>query len=165
MPGEPGRDRSAPRPLLPGRRRVAGALLAACVAIVAALGVQFAGHTQPGRLDAPIDAAFLSALGGHLSVLFFLARFGDLPLVTAMTAALVLCCAAARRWRGALLAAIAVPLASGLTEGILKHLVGRTLHGWLATPAATPPVRLCSPPSASSCSPGRPGCPSPSGGC
>ena len=133
---EPGRDRSAPRPLLPGRRRaMAGALLVACVAVVAALGVQFAGHTQPGRLDAPIDAAFLSALGGHPSVLLFLARFGDLPLVTAMTAALVLGCAAARRWRGALLAAIAVPLASGLTEGILKHLVGRTLRGWLSYPS------------------------------
>jgi membrane-associated phospholipid phosphatase len=136
VPAVRGRDRSAPRPLLPGRRRaVAGALLAACVAIVAALGVYFAGHTQPGRLDAPIDAAFRSALGGHVSVLEFLSRFGDLPLVTAMTAALVLGCAAARRRRGALLAAIAVPLASGLTEGILKHLVGRTLRGFLSYPS------------------------------
>ena len=114
---------------------MAGALLAACVAVVAALGVQFAGQTHPGRLDAPIDAAFQSALGGHPSVLLFLARFGDLPLVTVMTAALVLGCAAARRWRGALLAAIAVPVASGLTEGVLKHLVGRTLRGWLSYPS------------------------------
>ena len=114
---------------------MATALLAACVAIVAALGVQFAGHTQPGRLDAPVDAAFRSALAGYPGILLFLARFGDLPLVTVMTAALVVGCAAARRWRGALLAAIAVPVASGLTEGILKHLVGRTLHGWLSYPS------------------------------
>ena len=106
-----------------------------CVAVVAALGVQFAGHTQPGRLDAPVDAAFRSALAGHQGILLFLARFGDLPLVTVMTAALVLGCAVARRWRGALLAAIAVPVASGLTEGILKHLVGRTLRGWLSYPS------------------------------
>jgi len=124
------------KPLLPGHRRaVVGALLAACVAVVAVLGVLFAGHTQPGRLDAPVDAAFRSALAAHRGVLEFLARFGDLPLVTVMTAALVLACAVARRWRGALLAAIAVPVASGLTEGVLKHLVGRTLHGWLSYPS------------------------------
>ncbi len=114
---------------------MAGTLLVACVAVVAALGVQFAGLTQPGRLDAPVDAAFRSALAGYPGILLFLARFGDLPLVTVMTAALVVGCAAARRWRGALLAAIAVPVASGLTEGILKHLVGRTLHGWLSYPS------------------------------
>ncbi len=114
---------------------MAGALLLACVVVVAALGVQFAGQTQPGRLDAPIDAAFVSALGGHPSVLFFLAQFGDLPLVSVLAAALVLGCAVARRWRGALLAAIAVPLASGLTELVLKHLVGRTLRGWPSYPS------------------------------
>ena len=114
---------------------MAGTLLAACVAVVAVLGVLFAGHTQPGWLDAPIDAAFRSALAAHPGVLEFLARFGDLPLVTLMTAALVLACAVARRWRGALLAAIAVPVASGLTEGVLKHLVGRTLHSWLTYPS------------------------------
>ena len=114
---------------------MAVALLAACVAVVAALGVQFAGHTQPGRLDARIDAAFRSAFAAHPGLLQFLPRFGDLPLVTVMTAALVLGCAVARRWRGALLAAIAVPVSSGLSEGILKHLVGRTLRGWLSYPS------------------------------
>ena len=114
---------------------MAAALLAACAAVVAALGVQFAGQTQPGWLDARIDAAFLSALGWHPSVLFFVARFGDLPLVTVLTAALVFGCAVARRWRGALLAAIAVPLASGLTDLVLKHLVGRTLRGFPSYPS------------------------------
>ncbi len=68
-------------------------------------------------------------------MLEFLARFGDLPLVTAMTAALVLGCATARRWRGAVLAAVAVPVAAGLAEGVLKPAIGRTLRGWLSYPS------------------------------
>jgi undecaprenyl-diphosphatase len=49
--------------------------------------------------------------------------------------AAVLACLAARRYRGALLFAVAVPLASGLTEGVLKPLVGRTLGGGLSYPS------------------------------
>ena len=131
-----GRERPAPRPLIPARLRgVAVALLVACVAVVAVLGMRFAGHTRPGRLDAAIDAAFRSGLAPYHGVLEFLARFGDLPLVTAMTAALVLGCAAARRWRGAVLAAVAVPVADGLAEGVLKPAIGRTLRGWLSYPS------------------------------
>jgi undecaprenyl-diphosphatase len=105
------------------------------VAVVAVLGALFAGHTRASRLDAPVDAAFRSSLGAHPAVLEFLAKFGDLPLVTVMTAALVLGCAVARRWRGAALAAVAVPVASGLTEGLLKPGIGRTLRGFLSYPS------------------------------
>lgn len=130
-----GRGRSAPRPLLPARRGPAVALLVACVAVVAVLGALFAGHTRASRLDAPVDAAFRSSLGAHPGVLEFLARFGDLPLVTTATAALVLGCAAARWWRGAVLAAVAVPVAAVLTEGVLKPGIGRTLRGFLSYPS------------------------------
>jgi len=98
-------------------------------------GALFAGQGRPDRFDASVDAAFRSSLGAHPAVLEFLARFGDLPLVTAMTAALVLGCAAARRWRGAVLAAVAVPLAAALTEGVLKPAFGRTLSGSLSYPS------------------------------
>ena len=98
-----------------------------------------------------------SGLGAHPAVLVFLARFGDLPLVTVLTAALMLGCAVARRWRGAVLAAIAVPVTSALTEHVLKPGSGRTLRGCRAIPAVTRPARSSWPPSASSCSPGRPG--------
>jgi membrane-associated phospholipid phosphatase len=107
----------------------------ACAAVVAVLGALFAGHTRASRLDAPVDAALRSSLGAHPGVLEFLARFGDRPLVTAMTAALVLGCAVARRWRGAVLAAVAVPVAAVLTEGVLKPGIGRTLRGYLSYPS------------------------------
>ena len=132
-PGEPG---PGPRPLVPARlRRAAVALLVVCVAVVTVLGVVFAGQSRPDGFDAPIDAAFHSGLGAHPAVLEFLAKFGDRPLVTVMTAALVLGCAVARRWRGAALAAVTVPVASGLTEGLLKPGVGRTLRGFLSYPS------------------------------
>jgi undecaprenyl-diphosphatase len=121
---------------LPGRRRRAAiALLAVCGVVIAVPGVLFAGHTQPSRLDAPVDAAFRSSLGTHPAVLEFLARFGDLPLVTVLTAALILGCAAVRRWRGAVLAAVAVPVAAALTEDVLKPIIGRTLRGFLSYPS------------------------------
>ena len=130
-PGEPG-----PRSLVPARlRQTAVALLVVCVAVVTVLGVLFAGQSRPDGFDAPIDAAFQSGLGAHPAVLDFLAQFGDLPLVTVMTAALVLGCAVARRWRGAALAAVAVPAASGLTEGLLKPGIGRTHNGGLSYPS------------------------------
>lgn len=103
--------------------------------LVAVPGVLFAGHTQPSRLDAPVDAAFRSSLGAHPAVLEFLARFGDLRVVTALTAALILGCAAVRRWRGAVLAAVAVPVTAALTEDVLKPAVGRTLRGFLSYPS------------------------------
>jgi hypothetical protein len=135
-PPGPGEPRPGPRPLVPARlRRMAVALLVVCVAVVTVLGVLFAGQSRPDGFDAPIDAAFHSGLGAHPAVLEFLAKFGDLPLVTVMTAALVLGCAVARRWRGAALAAVAVPMASGLTEGLLKPGIGRTLRGFLSYPS------------------------------
>ena len=131
-----GRGRSGPRPLLPARRRrTAVALVAACVAVIAVLGVLFSGQSRPDRFDAAVDAAVRSGAGAYVGLPDFLINFGNLPLVTVMTAALVLGCAAARWWRGAALAAVAVPAASGLTELVLKHLIGRTLHGWLTYPS------------------------------
>jgi membrane-associated phospholipid phosphatase len=44
-----------------------------------------------------------------------------------MTLALVLACLASRRWAGAVLAAVAVPAATGLTEYVLKPYVGQAI--------------------------------------
>jgi len=135
-PPGPGEPRPGPRPLVPAwLRRTAVALLVVCVAVVTVLGVLFAGQSRPDGFDALIDAAFHSGLGTHPAVLGFLAGFGDPPLVTVMTAALVLGCAVARRWRGAVLAAVAVPVASSLTEGLLKPGIGRTHDGGLSYPS------------------------------
>lgn len=122
-------------PLLPGRLRpVAAALLAVCAAVTVFLGAQFAGQSRPGRLDSAVDGPIIAA-GRHIPVLSLLALLGDAVPVTVMALALVVGCAARRRWRAAVLAAVAVPAAAGLTEGLLKPLTGRMLHGALSYPS------------------------------
>jgi membrane-associated phospholipid phosphatase len=121
-------------PLLPAAwRRPAVVLLAICLAVAAFLGVRYAGHTQPGRLDSAVDARLQAWLPG--SRLVPLTRLGTTAPVTLMTAALVLACLVTRRWLGAVLAVVSVPAAGALTEFILKPLVDRTMHGWLSFPS------------------------------
>lgn len=120
------------RLLLPGPFRMAGAvLLAACVAVTAVVRMRFLGRPQypargrPGWLDGVVDPRLQAALRPFPALLRWLPDFGTLAAVTLMTMALVLACLAARRWPGAILAAVAVPAASGLTEYVLKPLVGQ----------------------------------------
>ena len=107
----------------------------ACAAVVAVLGALFAGQSQPDRLDAAVGHWLRSSIGTHPAPLHVLANFGGPPLVTALTVVLVLTAMAARRWRGAVLPAVAVPLAAALTELALKPLFGRTIGGALSYPS------------------------------
>jgi membrane-associated phospholipid phosphatase len=61
--------------------------------------------------------------------------FGRSGQVTVMAAVLALACVAVRRWRGAVLVAVAVPAAGALTEFLLKPFVGRLLSGYLSYPS------------------------------
>jgi undecaprenyl-diphosphatase len=125
-----------PRPLLAaGHRRAAAVVIAVCVAVVAAFAIRYAGHTQAGPFDASVDRWFQSQLGLTSPVLTALTWLGDPRPVTFITALIALGCAWARWWRGVALAVLAVPVASGLTEGILKPLIGRTIGGWLSLPS------------------------------
>jgi membrane-associated phospholipid phosphatase len=129
-------QRPAPRPLLPPpARRLAVTVLAVCVAVAAFLGVLFAHQTQPGWLDARIDARVQAVLHGHAVALNRVATLGSFGPMVAMTAVLALACLLARRWRGAILVLIAVPAAEGLTELVLKPLIDRTLDGNLSYPS------------------------------
>ena len=121
--------RRTPGPrLLPGWRRLpAVALLAACVAVTAVLGGRIAGRGPPGWLDSVFDPQIQAALGRFPSLLNWLPDIGTLGPVTLMTLALILACLATRRWTGAVLAAIAVPAATGLTEYVLKPYVGQAI--------------------------------------
>jgi undecaprenyl-diphosphatase len=76
-------------------------------------------------------------LGGQWRGLEDLAGIGDVLPVAVMTSVLVLACLVTRRWRGAVLAAVAVPAAAGVAELVLKPLVGRTLMGALSFPSGT----------------------------
>ncbi len=127
---------AAPARLLPGPlRRPAAAVLAACAAVTAAFGLSLAGHWRTGWLDSAADARIQSAFDQYPPVLRFLVAAGTLVPVSLMTAALVLACVLARRWSGAVLAAVVVPAGIGLAEYGLKPLVGRTMLGALSFPS------------------------------
>ena len=102
-------------------------LLAACVAAIAVAGVRFAGYGLPGWLDATFDPRFEAHLGRFPVLLNWLPHLGGLKAVAAMTLALMLACAVTRRWRGAVLTALAVPLAIGITDYVLKPTVGEAI--------------------------------------
>lgn len=110
-------------------------LLIVCVVVTALLGSLFAHQRQAGAFDAAVDAGIQSGLHGQRRILNDLAELGDLTPVTVMTAALVLVCLVTRRWRGAVLVAVAVPAAVSITELVLKPLIGRTLMGDLSFPS------------------------------
>ena len=102
-------------------------LLAACVAAIAATGVRFPGYGLPGWLDATFDPRFQAQQGRFPVLLDWLPHLGQLKAVTAMTFALLLACAITRRWRGAVLTALAVALAIGITDYVLKPTVGEAI--------------------------------------
>jgi membrane-associated phospholipid phosphatase len=122
--------------LLPVSLRLpAASLLACCVIVTVLLGIAFAGQRHAGRLDTAIDTPVKSALNGFPWLLKVLDITGTLIPVTLLTLALVLACVVTRRWSGAILAAVATPAASALTEGALKPLVDRTMGGALSFPS------------------------------
>jgi membrane-associated phospholipid phosphatase len=102
-------------------------VLAACIALTAVLGVLFYHQHRPDALDAALDDRIGSALGSTTAAnaLSVVVRLGEPAGVATMTVLLVAACLATRRLRGAVLAAISVPVATGLTELVIKPLVGR----------------------------------------
>ena len=125
-----------PRPLLPpALRRPAALLLAGCAAVTVSLALAFTHQARPGWLDAGVDARIRGGLGGYQRPMQDLASLGGQVSVTVLTAALVLACLTARRWRGAVLACVAVPAAVALTDFVLKPLVGRTIRGYTCFPS------------------------------
>ena len=128
-------QRQVRSPLLPASARpLAVALLVACVALTVFLAGWYTHQTRAGWLDAAIDIRVQALLGGHPAVAS-LVRLGNPIPVTMMTALLVTACLATRRWRAAVLVAIAVSGAGALTELLLKPLVRRTFTGELSFPS------------------------------
>jgi membrane-associated phospholipid phosphatase len=123
------------RPLLSRAFRLsAGILAAACAAVTAVLGALVAHQTRAGWLDRGIDSQIRAGLGGHPAVLTLVADLGSPLSVTLAAVATFAACLWTRRWRAALLVAVAVPAAS-LTELGLKPLVDRTAFGWTSYPS------------------------------
>lgn len=129
------RPRPSPPLLAASARPWAGALLACCAVLVAVLGVLFAHQATADRFDHAVDSPIITWFSGHRGLLPWLARPGSYIPAAALTAAIVVACLLARRLNGAVLAAAAVPVAVGLNDGLLKHLVHRTYLGSLAYPS------------------------------
>jgi membrane-associated phospholipid phosphatase len=125
--GRRGSRRGAvPPDLLPARLRwPAAALLTACLAVAAVLAVRFAGREGPGWIDAAADPRIAAAMSRWPALLTRLPDLGTPGPVELVTTALILACLATRRWAGAVLTAVTEPAAIGLTEYVLKPLVGR----------------------------------------
>jgi membrane-associated phospholipid phosphatase len=115
------------KPLLPARHRMlAVGLLLAWAAVPVVLAVHFVGRGQPGSLDSAIDPIIMNGWR-HSTLRHGLSDLGALGPVALMTLALVVACAATRRWSGAVLAAVAAPAATGLTDYVLRPYVGGPL--------------------------------------
>jgi membrane-associated phospholipid phosphatase len=130
------RKRAVPRPLLPAAaRRTAATLLGACVAVATILGILSWHQTRPGWLDRWVDTRIRASVGGHRAALDAGVQFGNPRLVTVMTVTLLLAYLAVRKWRGAVLVAVAVPAAGALTEWVLKPFIDRMLQDFLSYPS------------------------------
>lgn len=124
------------RPLLTATARLwAGALLACCAILIAALGVLFAHQAHADRLDHAIDSPIISWFGGNPGLARWLAAPGSLIPAVTLSAAIVIASLLIRRLNAAVLAAAAVPAAVGLNDGLLKPLVHRSYLGVLTYPS------------------------------
>jgi membrane-associated phospholipid phosphatase len=129
--------------LLPGRfRRAAIAVICVAVTVVAGLGALFAHHTQASAFDNAVSNLLQAnggfGPGGPSDPGRLLRPFGMLGSTVPMalvTALLVYCCLALRRYWGAVLVAASVIVASSLSEFVLKPIIDRTRYGSLSFPS------------------------------
>lgn len=123
-------------PLLdPAARVWAGVIAACCAVVVAGLGVIFAHQTAADQFDHVVDSPVITWLDHHPGLAVWLAFPGSPQAAVPLTAAVVAGCLLARRLNGALLAAVAVPAAAGVNDGLCKPLFHRTYLGILSYPS------------------------------
>jgi undecaprenyl-diphosphatase len=123
------------RRLIGGRPAVTAAVVAACTVIVAVLGMLVAGQAHALPVDRAVDGWVSARLAAHQRPTTIVVEIGDPQRALIICAVLFAAALAFRRWRGALLVLIGVPLASGLTELVLKHVIDRTWNGDLMFPS------------------------------
>jgi membrane-associated phospholipid phosphatase len=92
-------------------------------------GVWIRHGMETSWVDAAVNAKVVAGLGGHPLLLAVLVWPGEPVPFTAIAAALALACVLWRRYEGAALVAISVPLATAVTELVLKPFIGGTSWG------------------------------------
>jgi len=87
-----------------------------------------------GSTPDALDKAVFRAVWPHRAGLDPLAAVGDTVPMALLTVVLCYCCLALRRYRGAIMVALAVPVAAGITE-MLKHVIHRVYIDFLSFPS------------------------------
>ncbi|MFI9162055.1 phosphatase PAP2 family protein [Kitasatospora aureofaciens] len=123
LPPTPG-----PAVLPPALRGWLGPVAGSAASVVALLGVRYAGEGGPGRVDARVGAAVEGVRPPWRSVALLLDSLGEPVGATALVMAVVTGCLLLRRPRAAVFTVAAVGVTVGAAT-LLKHLVGRTIHG------------------------------------
>jgi membrane-associated phospholipid phosphatase len=124
------------RSLLADRARLrAGGLLAGCAVLVFVLGVLFAGQSTADPFDRAVDAQVLRWFTGHPALAYWMSYPATLAPVGGVSLIAALACLARGWLRGVALALLAVPVASGLNDALLKPLSHRTYLGQLTYPS------------------------------
>jgi membrane-associated phospholipid phosphatase len=117
--------------LMPLRFRPAACVvLAVCAVTVGVLSALLYHGNTPDALD---NAVFRS-VWPHRAGLNLLVTVGATVPMALLAAVLCYCCLALRRYRGAVMVALAVPIASGITE-LLKHVIHRIYINFLSFPS------------------------------
>jgi membrane-associated phospholipid phosphatase len=126
----------AGRPLLPAAARPWVLLVVACcVVITVVIGLLVARQRVPLGLDVRVDTPIISALGSHSAALLHVVWLGSLVPAVVISVVIAVGCLLTGRLNGAILGALAVPIADGLDEKLLKPLFHRADLGFLSYPS------------------------------
>ncbi|MCZ4102874.1 phosphatase PAP2 family protein [Streptomyces sp. So13.3] len=120
--------RAAPAMLPPSLRVWLGLIAALAALAVTVLGVLYAGHSQPGRVDGWIQPAVEGVRPPWRNVALTMDFLGEPVGAVMLVVAIVTGCLLLRSPRAAVLVVAGVGMTVG-TATLLKHLVGRTIHG------------------------------------
>lgn len=121
--------RPAPATLPPSLRAWLGLIAALAALVVIVLGILYAGHSEPGRVDRwIIDPTADSVRPPWRRVALATDFLGEPAGAAMLVLAAVTGCLLLRRPRSAVLIVVGVSMTVG-TATLLKSLVGRTIHG------------------------------------
>lgn len=124
------------RPLLAASARPrAAVLVAGCAVVVAVLGVLFARQSRADGFDRAVDAPIITWFAHRQDLAGWLSYPGTLIPAVAASVIIAAACLLAGRPNGAVLAVAAVPVATGLSDAVLKPLVHRTYLGGVVYPS------------------------------
>src|SRR5437764_4431070 len=105
---------SVPDSLVPLRLKpLALATVIVCAFVTAILGTHYADTYRAGRIDRTLDRRIKHRLAGHHHLLRDLVDLGTPGVIAVLCLGLAIICIAQRRWRAAVLAVVAPPVAGG----------------------------------------------------